>query len=269
MLKRLIYLFLFLAFISAAILIACDRWIGIKTNPYIFEDVETLPAKKVGMVLGTSKYYTSGYINQFYQYRIQGAVNAYNSGKVQYLLLSGDNAQHSYNEPNTMRKDLIKAGVPASRIVMDFAGFRTLDSVVRTKEVFGTDGFTIITQRFHCERAVFIALEKGIDAQCFAVASPKTMFKVRTREVLARAGALVDLYILKREPRFLGPPEAIPAVHTIPDTMKGYPAVSPEEVESLPLNKRNIENSEQKPVKKSNNNNVEQKPAEENSEKPY
>lgn len=85
------------------------------------------------MVLGTSKYYTSGYINQFYQYRIQGAVNAYNSGKIQYLLLSGDNAKHSYNEPNTMRKDLIKAGIPASRIVMDFAGFRTLDSVVRTK----------------------------------------------------------------------------------------------------------------------------------------
>lgn len=61
-----------------------------------------------------------------------------------------------------MRKDLIKAGIPASRIVMDFAGFRTLDSVVRTKEVFGTDGFTIITQRFHCERAVFIALEKAL-----------------------------------------------------------------------------------------------------------
>ena len=236
MLKRLIYLFLTLFILVAVALIACDRWIGVKTSPYIFEDIDKLPAKKVGMVSGTAKYYTTGYLNQFYQYRIQGAVNAYNSGKVQYLLLSGDNAQHSYNEPNTMRKDLIKAGIPASRIVMDFAGFRTLDSVVRTKEVFGTDGFTIIPQRFHCERAVFIALEKGIDAQCFAVASPKSMFKVRVREVLARAGAVVDLYILKREPRFLGPPEAIPAVQNIPDDIKGYPAVSPQEVEALPLN---------------------------------
>lgn len=236
MLKRLIYLSLTLFTILAIALIASDRWIGWKTNQYIFDDIDKLPAKKVGMVLGTSKYYTSGYINQFYQYRIQGTVNAYNSGKVQYLLLSGDNSQHSYNEPNTMRKDLIKAGVPASRIVMDFAGFRTLDSVVRTKEVFGTDGFTIITQRFHCERAVFIALEKGIDAQCFAVASPKSMFKVRVREILARTGAIIDLYILKREPRFLGPPEAIPPIHTIPEGTKGYPAVSPEEVELLPLN---------------------------------
>ena len=76
MLKRLIYLFLTLFILLAVTLIACDRWIGWKTNPYIFEDVDTLPAKKVGMVLGTSKYYTSGYINQYYQYRIQGAVNA-------------------------------------------------------------------------------------------------------------------------------------------------------------------------------------------------
>ena len=241
MLKRLIYLFLTLFILLAVTLIACDRWIGWKTSPYIFEDIDKLPAKKVGMVLGTSKYYTSGYINQFYQYRIQGAVNDYNSGKIQYLLLSGDNAKHSYNEPNTMRKDLIKAGIPASRIVMDFAGFRTLDSVVRTKEVFGTDGFTIITQRFHCERAVFIALEKGIDAQCFAVASPKSMFKVRIREVFARAGAMIDVYILNREPRFLGPPETIPAIQSIPDDIKGYPAVSPEEVESLPLSDNNQE----------------------------
>lgn len=236
MLKRLVYLFLILILLVAIVLIACDRWISIKTAPYIFENIEALPAKKVGMVLGTSKYYTTGYLNQFYQFRIQGAVNAYNSGKVQYLLLSGDNAQHSYNEPNTMRKDLIKAGIPASRIVMDFAGFRTLDSVVRTKEVFGTDGFTIITQRFHCERAVYIALEKGIDAQCFAVSSPKNMFKVRFREIFARAGAVIDLYFLKREPRFLGQPEAIPAIHNIPDNIKGYPAVSPEEVDALPLN---------------------------------
>ncbi|MFN6883923.1 outer membrane permeability protein SanA, partial [Proteus mirabilis] len=105
MLKRLIYLFLTLFILVAVALIACDRWIGVKTSPYIFEDIDKLPAKKVGMVLGTAKYYTTGYLNQFYQYRIQGAVNAYNSGKVQYLLLSGDNAQHSYNEPNTMRKD--------------------------------------------------------------------------------------------------------------------------------------------------------------------
>ncbi|GAB1441068.1 hypothetical protein MASR2M36_38530 [Providencia sp.] len=84
-----------------------------------------------------------------------------------------------------------------------------LDSVVRTKKVFDTDNFTIITQRFHCERAVFIAKHKGIDAQCLAVPTPSGMYKVRIREVFARLGALADLYILKREPKFLGEQESI------------------------------------------------------------
>lgn len=86
------------------------------------------------MVLGTSKYYSSGVNNLYYTYRIKGAAEAYHSGKVKYLLLSGDNGAHNYNEPINMRKDLIKEGVPASKIVLDFAGFRTLDSVVRTKK---------------------------------------------------------------------------------------------------------------------------------------
>jgi SanA protein len=159
----------------------------------------------VGVVLGTAKYYRTGVINQYYRYRIQGALNAYNSGKVNYLLLSGDNALQSYNEPVTMRKDLIAAGVDPADIVLDYAGFRTLDSIVRTRKVFDTNDFIIITQRFHCERALFIALHMGIQAQCYAVPSPKDMLSVRVREFGARFGALADLYIFKREPRFLGP----------------------------------------------------------------
>ena len=233
MLKRLIYLFLTLFILVAVALIACDRWIGVKTSPYIFEDIDKLPAKKVGMVLGTAKYYTTGYLNQFYQYRIQGAVNAYNSGKVNYLLLSGDNALQSYNEPMTMRKDLIAAGVDPSDIVLDYAGFRTLDSIVRTRKVFDTNDFIIITQRFHCERALFIALHMGIQAQCYAVPSPKDMLSVRIREFAARFGALADLYIFKREPRFLGPLVPIPAMHQVPEDAQGYPAVTPEQLLEL------------------------------------
>jgi SanA protein len=138
------------------------------------------------VVLGTAKYYRTGVINQYYRYRIQGALNAYNSGKVNYLLLSGDNALQSYNEPVTMRKDLIAAGVDPADIVLDYAGFRTLDSIVRTRKVFDTNDFIIITQRFHCERALFIALHMGIQAQCYAVPSPKDMLSVRVREFGAR-----------------------------------------------------------------------------------
>lgn len=169
--KRIILWMLAGIILAAAAAIAADRWISWKTAPYIYENINDLPPSEVGMVLGTAKYYKNGTINQYYRYRIQGAVNAYNSGKVKYLLLSGDNAQHSYNEPSTMRKDLVNAGIPASKIVLDFAGFRTLDSVVRTRKVFDTNGFTIITQRFHCERALYIAMEKGIEARCYAVSS--------------------------------------------------------------------------------------------------
>lgn len=200
--KRLIISLFVIAVALMLAAIALDRWISWKTAPYIYEEVQQLPDRQVGVVLGTAKYYRTGVINQYYRYRMQGAINAYNSGKVKYLLLSGDNALQSYNEPMTMRRDLIAAGVAPSDIVLDYAGFRTLDSIVRTRKVFDANDFTIITQRFHCERALFIALHMGIQAQCFAVPSPKNMLTVRVREIFARLSALNDLYILKREPRF-------------------------------------------------------------------
>ncbi|MFT8210282.1 MAG: outer membrane permeability protein SanA [Symbiopectobacterium sp.] len=212
---------------------ALDRWIGWKTAPYIYDDLAALPERQVGVMLGTAKYYRVGALNQYYLFRIQGAINTYNSGKVSYLLLSGDNALQSYNEPMTMRRDLIAAGISPSDIVLDYAGFRTLDSIVRTRKVFDTNDFTIITQRFHCERALFIAMHMGIQAQCYAVPSPKNMMTIRLREVGARLGTLFDLYILKREPRFLGPLVPIPAEHKIAKDEPDYPAVPPELINTL------------------------------------
>lgn len=233
MIKRLIVGFISIIVLMLIVAIGLDRWISWKTKDYIYDEVQALPHRQVGVVLGTAKYYRTGVINQYYLYRIQGAINAYNSGKVKYLLLSGDNALQSYNEPMTMRRDLMAAGIPSSDIVLDYAGFRTLDSIVRTRKVFDTNDFLIITQRFHCERALFIALHMGIQAQCFAVPSPKDILTVRVREIFARLGALNDLYILNRQPRFLGPLIPIPAVHHIPEDAQGYPAVTPEQVVAL------------------------------------
>ncbi len=182
MLKRAFYSLLVLLGLLLLTVLGLDRWMSWKTAPYIYDELQDLPYRQVGVVLGTAKYYRTGVINQYYRYRIQGALNAYNSGKVNYLLLSGDNALQSYNEPMTMRRDLIKGGVDPADIVLDYAGFRTLDSIVRTRKVFDTNDFIIITQRFHCERALFIALHMGIQAQCYAVPSPKDMWSVRLRE---------------------------------------------------------------------------------------
>ncbi|MCT2386702.1 outer membrane permeability protein SanA [Erwinia pyrifoliae] len=233
MLKRLIYGLIIIITLISATALGLDRWVSWKTAPYVYDDLKALPHRQVGVVLGTAKFYRTGGINQYYLYRMQGALNAYNSGKVNYLLLSGDNALQSYNEPMTMRRDLIAAGVDPSDIVLDYAGFRTLDSIVRTRKVFDTNDFIIITQRFHCERALLIALHMGIQAQCYAVPSPKNMMSVRLREVAARLGALSDLYVMKREPRFLGPLVPIPARHDVPEGAQSYPAVSPEQLLEL------------------------------------
>ncbi|OCG02821.1 ElyC/SanA/YdcF family protein [Gilliamella sp. wkB112] len=204
-LKRLIAYLVSLCLIILITIIGLDYWISYKTAPYIYHDENKLPYRSIGVVLGTSKYVRGGGINGFYRNRIDGAIDLYWQGKVDYLLLSGDNALLSYNEPITMQKDLIKAGIPREAIVLDYAGFRTFDSIVRANKVFDAKNFTIITQEFHCERAIFIALAQGIQAQCFAVPAPQSMKLVRIREMFARVSAFIDLYILNQEPKYLGP----------------------------------------------------------------
>ena len=204
-LKKLIACFIGLCLIAISAILILDYWISYKTAPYIYHDENKLPYRAVGVVLGTSKYVRGGGLNGFYRNRIDGAIDLYWQGKVDYLLLSGDNALLSYNEPITMQKDLIKAGIPRKAIVLDYAGFRTFDSIVRANKVFDANDFTIITQEFHCERAIFIAIAQGIQAQCFAVPSPKSMKLVRIREIFARVSAFIDLYILSKEPKYLGP----------------------------------------------------------------
>ncbi|MCS6068058.1 YdcF family protein [Klebsiella variicola subsp. variicola] len=189
-------------------------------------------------MLGTAKYYRTGVINQYYRYRIQGALNAYNSGKVNYLLLSGDNALQSYNEPMTMRRDLIKGGVDPADIVLDYAGFRTLDLRLSAPAKCSIPTTSLSSPSAStCERALFIALHMGIQAQCYAVPSPKDMWSVRLREFGARFGALADLYIFKREPRFLGPLIPIPAQqHDVPDDAQSLPGSHSEQLLELQKN---------------------------------
>ena len=154
------------------------------TQGATFFQTETVPKNKVGLVLGTSKYLKSGHINPYFSYRIQSAVELYRSGKVDFLLVSGDNGTNQYNEPKVFKQALLEAGIPADKIVLDYAGFRTLDSVIRAKEVFGQSSITIISQKFHTERAVFLAKQFDIDAVGFNAkdVNPKFGLKVQVRE---------------------------------------------------------------------------------------
>ncbi|WP_392564194.1 ElyC/SanA/YdcF family protein [Orbus wheelerorum] len=218
MFKKILKYILYLMVVTTITIFSLDCWISLKTEPYIYHNYNDIPPSSVGVVLGTSKYIKGGGINAFYKNRINGAIELYQLGKVDYLLLSGDNALMSYNEPIMMRRDLIKAGIPSSAIVLDYAGFRTLDSIIRANKVFDANNFTIVTQEFHCERALFIAQSQGIDAKCFAVPTPNNIKMIRIREMLARMSAFIDIYILNKEPKFLGP--MLPIVRETDDLPK-------------------------------------------------
>ncbi|MCD4792839.1 MAG: YdcF family protein [Bacteroidales bacterium] len=179
----------------------------IKANKdYCYDDIDDIPGNKVGLVLGTSKFIGKNWLNYYYQYRIEAAVDLYKSGKIKFVLVSGDNSQHSYNEPKTIKNDLIKRGIPAKKIYLDYAGFRTFDSVIRSKKIFGQEKITIISQRFHNERAVFIAKHNGIEAVGYNAkpVTGKNGIKTRIRERFARVKAILDIYILRTKPKFLG-----------------------------------------------------------------
>ncbi|WP_084228242.1 SanA/YdcF family protein, partial [Aeromonas encheleia] len=196
---------------SAIALLGYSEWTVSDARHYTYDDVDAVPYNRVALVLGTSKYLIGGSPNHYFKYRIKAAAELYNNGKVDYILVSGDNATVQYNEPRQMRRALIQAGIPASAIYSDYAGFRTLDSIVRAKEVFGQAHFTVVSQAFHNERAIFIARHFGIEAVGFNALDPSAYqgIKTRVREVFARLMGLLDLYVLDKGPKFLGEPIVI------------------------------------------------------------
>lgn len=171
----------------------------------MYDNITETPSKKVGLLLGTAKYVKGGWINLYYTHRIAAAIELYKAGKIKYILISGDNGRESYDEPTLMKEDLKAAGIPESAIYLDYAGFRTLDSVVRCKRIFGELDILVISQQFHNERAVFIARAKEMQAIGYNAQdiNAKYGFKTRIREYLARTKMFLDLWFGK-EPKFLG-----------------------------------------------------------------
>jgi SanA protein len=145
-------------------------------------------------------------LNPHFVHRIDAAVELYRAGKVKHLLVSGDNHKHGYDEPTDMKKALLERGVPESAITLDYAGFRTLDSVVRAKKVFGQDCLVIVSEPFHNARALFLCRHYGIDAVAFNAEPVSTRISrwAHLREYLARVKAVLDLYVFRSRPKFLG-----------------------------------------------------------------
>ncbi len=180
----------------------------------IYTSVDSVPHNKVALMLGTNPLNKWGRPNSYFTNRIKTASELYKAGKVDYIIASGDNHTKDYDEPTAMRDSLMAQGVPEDRIILDFAGFRTLDSVVRAKEIFGCDSLTIISQADHNARALYLAEANGIES--VAVSAPLRAGKwVRTRlairEWLARDKMMLDIWFGK-QPHFLGERIEIPDV---------------------------------------------------------
>ena len=202
--------FFLLLLIGTITLYVIDRYVS--KQEVIYSSIKEVPTKKAALVLGTAKYMRGGGKNYFYTYRIRAALDLWKANKIKAIIVSGDNGTKHYDETTTMFDDLVKAGVPSEYISKDYAGFRTLDSVVRAEAIFDLKDYIIISQRFHLERALFIAKAKGQNAIGFMakdIAGTKAAYKMKMREYFARAKAFLDLYILKTEPKFLGKKERV------------------------------------------------------------
>lgn len=189
----------------------CNKKVVAASEGKLYSSIESIPGNRVGLLLGTSKYLSNNSINPYYSYRIEATVQLLKAAKIKYIIISGDNSRKDYDEPTQMRADLINSGVDPAVIFLDYAGFRTFDSIVRAKKVFGQDSLTIISQAFHNQRAIFIASKEGIAAIGFnAVDVSKSVgYKVLVREKLARVKLFLD-YLFGKKPKFLGPRITIP-----------------------------------------------------------
>ncbi|MFY0664626.1 MAG: YdcF family protein [Natronospirillum sp.] len=203
--KRRLLRFVALIFVGASALISgslwfADQWFGWQAKGQVYTDKNHLSPSRFGLLLGTAKYHPSGTLNPFYRARIAAAAELYHDGLLEVILASGNHNPPFYSEPRMMQEDLMQLGVPETAILQDGGGTRTLNSVIRLKTEYQQDHVIIISQQFHIERALYQARAVGIDAQGFvALDAPRNWhWRVRAREVFARAYALVEIHLLRR-----------------------------------------------------------------------
>ncbi len=195
-----------------AIIFICNKKIADSAEGKLYSETTSIPFNKVGLLLGTSKFLKSGAENPYYTYRIEATLKLMANSKIKYVIISGDNGTKEYNEPEMMRSDLIKGGIDSAHIILDYAGFRTFDSMIRLKEIFSQNSVTVISQQFHNERAIYTGNKLGISTIGFNAkdVSTKQGLKTQLREKLARVKVFLD-FMLGNQAKFLGSKIEIPS----------------------------------------------------------
>ncbi|MBM3178585.1 MAG: YdcF family protein [Bacteroidetes bacterium] len=193
-----VWLFLLTVFILiVSAVVWSNLWVINSTEDRVYQSADQLPHYDAALVLGTSSKVRGGAPNPFFVYRMDKAAQLYRNGKVDQLILSGDNRTRFYDEPGAMLDALIKKGIPRSVMVLDTAGLRTFDSIERSKMVFGKQSLIVVTQPFHAYRALFLCDHLNIPAVVFAAREPgeKVGPQVYIREYFARTKAVLDVYL--------------------------------------------------------------------------
>jgi SanA protein len=169
------------ALLSLLLLLWSNVAVYSTSKGYLYDKVENVPSSDVALLLGTSKYTKRNTLNQYFIFRIDAAVRLFEAGKVKYILISGDNGSKDYNEPEDMKQELIKRGIPESKIVLDYAGFDTYDSVLRAKRVFGQNNIIVVSQKFHNQRAVYIGRKNELTIYGFNTKEVRVSYSFLTK----------------------------------------------------------------------------------------
>jgi SanA protein len=203
--KRILFIVLIAISLSAAALWYSNSVVTKSAAGKTFDDIQQVPNVRVGLLLGTSKLLKNGRENLYFKYRIKAATELLENGKIKYLIISGDNGNSAYDEPTDMKNALIDNGVDSTKLYLDYAGFRTFDSMVRVKEIFGQDKILVISQKFHNERAIYIAEQLRLKAIGFNAQDVQKYYGIKTsiREKFARVKVVLDFW-LGVKPKFLG-----------------------------------------------------------------
>ena len=201
-----------LAVAGLSFVFGCEWWVERSAEGRCFDAVEEVPTAPVAVVLGTSARLADGRANLFFLPRMEAAAALFKAGRVKALIVSGDNGTQGYDEPTDMKRVLMQIGVPAEKVVCDYAGFRTLDSVLRAKEVFGQQRMIFVSQRFHNARAIYLARAFGIEAYGMDAKDVPVALSVKTflREKLACVKAVLDVNVLGTQPKFFGEKVMVP-----------------------------------------------------------
>ena len=205
--KLKVYMYIVMGdFIAILLLILfCNHLICSNAEGKLNTEIDSIPQSEVGLLLGTAPQTRIGRrTNQFFKFRIDATEALYKAGKVKCILISDDeNSLDGINEVECMRDSLVAIGVPESAIVLDGKGFRTLDAVVRATNVYDKHNYIVISQKFHNERALYLAEHLGLDVESlsgFNAADATSNMAIMTyiREYFARVKVFVDIVTCKK-----------------------------------------------------------------------